>query len=167
MFPTLLAIPILLLALMLQTVLLPTVPLLSGYADLILVILVAWALQDRVKHAWLWTLIAGAMMAAVSALPPYLPITGYLLVTLIARLVRRRIWQTPILAMFGVTFVGSLVSQILILAVLYVQGTPFKLLDCLNLVILPGTLLNLLLALPVHALIVDLARWVYPEEVEI
>ena len=32
---------------------------------------------------------------------------------------------------------------------------------------LAGTLLNLLLALPVYAVVTDLAQWVYPEEVEV
>jgi len=164
--PIIIAFPILASALILQTVIASSLPLLSGYADLILLILVAWALQERVRSAWIWTVIAGLMVGFVSALPTLVPVIGYVLVTAIARLVHRRVWQTPILAMFVVTFLGSLVSQGLVMAVLVVQGTPLPLADSVNLVILPGTLLNLLLALPVYAVVNDLAQWVYPEEVE-
>jgi hypothetical protein len=39
--------------------------------------------------------------------------------------------------------------------------------DVLGLLILPGLLLNMLLAIPVYAVMRDLARWVYPtSEVE-
>jgi hypothetical protein len=69
--------------------------------------------------------------------------------------------------MFLVTFVGSILTQGLNLAALLAQGVPLSILDSLNLVVLPATLLNLLLALPIYAIIVDLAQWVYPEEVEI
>jgi cell shape-determining protein MreD len=152
---------------MLQTIIISTLPILNGYADLILLVLVAWSLQERVRTAWIWTIIAGALVGFISALPLFVPVVCYLLVTAIARLVRRRVWQSPILAMFLVTFLGSLVSLGLTMAVLIVTGTPLPLEDSLNLVVLPATLLNLLLALPVYAVVTDLAQWVYPEEIEI
>lgn len=162
-----LAFPILILVIMLQTVVITSLPLLNGLADLVLLVLVAWGLQDRVKHAWIWTVIAGLMVEYVSGLPQFVPLASYMVVMAFARLVRRRVWQTPILAMFLVTFVGSIITQGTALAALLAIGSPLSILDSLNLVILPGTLLNLLLALPIFAVIVDLAQWLYPEEVEI
>lgn len=152
---------------MLQTIVLSSLPLLNGVADLVLLVLVAWGLQDRVKNGWLWAAIAGLMMEYISGLPQFVPLASYLLVMAVARIVRRRVWQTPVLAMFLVTFMGSVASQGLSMAALLATGTPIPILDGLNLVILPGTLLNLLLALPVFALVVDLAQWLYPEEVEV
>jgi cell shape-determining protein MreD len=165
--PILLAIPILAFVLMLQTVIISTLPILNGYADLVLLVLVAWSLQERVRTAWIWTLIGGALVGFISALPLFVPLAGYLLVTAISRLVRRRVWQSPILAMFLVTFIGSLVSLGLTMGVLIGTGTRLPIEDSINLVVLPATLLNLLLALPVYAVVTDLAQWVYPEEVEI
>jgi rod shape-determining protein MreD len=153
---------------MLQTIIISTLPLLSGYADLVLLVLVAWSLQERARSAWVWAIVAGGLVALVSAQPVWAPFAGYLIVTAIARLFRRRVWQTPIFSMFLVTFLGSLITQSLTMGVLIFQGTPLPIIDSLNLVILPGTLLNLLLALPVYAVITDLAQSVYPpEEVEI
>ena len=82
-----------------------------------------------------------------------------------ARLFRRQVWQTPILSMFLVTFLGSLITQGLAMIAVILHGTALPLYDSINLVILPGTLLNLLLALPVYAIISDLSQLVYPEEV--
>lgn len=152
---------------MLQTIIVSTLPLLSGYADLILLVLVAWSLQERVRSAWIWSILAGLMVGYVSALPLFVPVAGYLLVTGMSRLFLRRVWQSPILAMFLVTFVGSLLTQGIAMVALIFNGTPLPLLDSLNLVVLPGTLVNLLLALPIYAIITDLAQWIYPEEVEI
>lgn len=165
--PTLIAFPVLLLVLMLQTIVVSTLPLLNGYADLMLVVLVAWGLQERVKNAWAWTVIGAAMVAYITAMPFYVPVMGYFLVMAVAQMIRRRVWQTPVLAMFMVTFAGSILYQGLTLVVLLVNGGNISLQDSINLIILPGTLLNLILALPVHALVVDLAQWVYPEEVEV
>ena len=165
--PILLAFPVLILVIMFQTIIVSSLPLLNGLADLVLLVLVAWGLQDRVKHAWIWTAIAGLMMEYVSGLPQFIPLVSYLLVMVVARVVRRRVWQTPILAMFLVTFIGSIITQGAALAALLAIGAPLSIADSVNLVILPGTLLNLLLALPVFAVVVDLAQWLYPEEVEI
>lgn len=165
--PIILAVPVLAFVLLLQTVVVTSLPLLSGFADLMLLVLVAWALQERVKSAWVWTAVGAVMVAFVSAAPWYATIGGYLLVTLMVRLLRRRVWQTPILVMFVVTFFGSLIAQGITMAVMIFQGANLPIFDSLNLVILPGTLLNLLLALPVYAVVTDLAQWLYPEEVEV
>lgn len=152
---------------MLQTIVVSSLPLLSGYADLVMLVLVAWALQARGVSPWFWAAIAGLMVGYVSAAPIGVPVAGYLVITLIARLFRRRVWQTPVFSMFVVTFLGSLITQGLTMGVLIFTGTSLPIFDSLNLVVMPGTLLNLLLALPVYAVITDLAQSVYPEEVEV
>lgn len=162
-----LAFPILALVLVLQTVVISTLPLVSGFADLVLLVLTAWALQERARSAWAWALIGGTMVSLVSAVPTGIMLVGYLIITGIARLMRRRVWQTPIFSMFLITFIGSLISQGLVMGALIFEGTPLPVLDSLNLVVLPGTLLNLLLALPIYAIVTDIAQWVYPEEVDV
>lgn len=165
--PTLLAFPILGIVVLLQTTVLGRLPLLHGTADLMLIVLVAWALQERVTVSWQWTLIGGAMITLVSAMPLLALFASYLMVTGVARLLQQRVWQTPILAMFFTTFVGTILQHLISIVVLQFNGTPLPLGDSLSLVTLPSALLNLILALPVYAVISDLAQWVYPAEVEI
>ncbi len=81
---------------------------------------------------------AGLMVGFVSALPMLVPLVSYLLVTGMSRLFLRRVWQIPILAMYLVTFIGSLVSQGIVMVVLLFYGTPLPFSDSLNLVILPA-----------------------------
>lgn len=161
----LLGVPLLIFLIMLQTAVVSTLPLLHGTADLVLLVLVAWALQERVPSAIEWGAIGGLMVGGISAAPFWVPLFGYLSAVGLARLLRRRVWQTPLLAMFITTIAGSLAIHIFTWAVLRVQGIPLPILDSLNQVVLPATLLNLLLALPVYALVSDLAQSVYPEEV--
>lgn len=160
----LIAIPILALALMLQTAVVSRIALLSGAADLILLVLVAWALQEQVDSAWHWAVLAGLLVGFVSAAPPVVPIIGYLLAVLFARFVIRQIWQTPILALFSVTFFSTLVYHFVTYLVLLIAGTPLHFEDVLALIVLPSVFLNLLLSIPVHSLLRDLALWVYPLE---
>ena len=69
--------------------------------------------------------------------------------------------------MFALTFISSLASQVASALYFGLFGTPLPVLDTLRLIIIPGLILNLILAAPIYALIRDLAEWVYPEEIKI
>jgi len=158
----LISIPILLLAVILQSAVFSRVTLLSGAADLPLVVLAAWALQEQVDTAWHWALAAGVLVGFVSGMPIVVPLAAYFLVVLIAQVLQRRVWQAPLLAMFVVTFVGTLLLHLLSLGSLRLLGIPLQIPDVLGLITLPAVLLNLLIAIPVFAVMRDLAVWVYP-----
>jgi cell shape-determining protein MreD len=161
----LVAIPVLGLAVMLQTSIVGRINLLNGAADLVLLILAAWGLQERVRGGWVWGAAAGTLVGSVSGVPWYIYLVGYLAVIGMARLLAHRVWQAPLLAMFTVTLMGTLV----LLMLTYLERSLFEVPMALNLsfvqIILPSILLNLLLAIPVHALIRDLANRLYPAEV--
>ena len=164
---TLLAIPIFIILGIFQSAVVSRLPLLHGTADLILLVVIAWALQERVRTAWQWAVIAGLVVGYISALNVIIPVAGYLVVTGIALLLRQRIWQIPVLAMPAVTFIGTLFVNITTALFLSIVGTPFPLLETVNLIILPSTILNLLLSIPVYALVKDFAEWMYPEEIDL
>jgi rod shape-determining protein MreD len=164
---TFLALPILGLLVIVQSALISRMQLLNGTADLVLLALVAWAVQERVRTSWHWAVVGGLMITLVSALPPGAALAGYLLATAIALAFRRWVWQVSLLAMIAGTFFGTLVTQLLAIGALRFNGTPIPWIEALNTVTLPSALLNLLLAIPVYALLTDLASWVYPEEIEI
>jgi len=83
----LIAIPLLALAFMIQTAIISRVTLLSGAGDIVLLILIAWALQEQVQSAWHWAALAGLMAAFVSGLPPFVLLVAYLLAVSLARYV--------------------------------------------------------------------------------
>ena len=160
-------IPILGIILMLQLGIISQLPLLQGTADLILLVLVAWALQDQVTSAWEWGILGGVMVSLVTATPFYVVIFSYLLVILIARMARRRIWQMPLLVMLILTFLGTLVFHLVSIVVFQIMGSNLPLRESLTLVTLPSALLNLLLAFPVYTIVADLAKWLYPTELKV
>ena len=88
----------------------------------------------------------------------------YLSVVGLARLLVHRIWQAPLLAMFAVTFIGTLELLMLTFVQRTIFQVPLAFGDVFSQIILPTVLLNLLLAIPVHSLIRDLAGWLYPEK---
>ena len=164
---TLIAIPVLGVLAILQSSVVSRLPLLHGSSDLIMLAIIAWTLQKKTQTAWQWCIIGGLVTNITSAVPFGVPLIGYSIITGIALLLRRRVWQVPVLAMFLVTFLGTLVTQGITLFALRLVGSPIPVLESFNLIILPSMLLNLLLAIPIYALAVELARWLYPEELEV
>ena len=167
MIRNLIAFPLLALVVIVQSTVISRMTLLAGYADLMLVVLAALALKTDAAVAWLWAILGGVMVSFVSGMPWPVAMSGYLFTVLLAQFLRLRVWQAPLLAMFSVIFIGTLAMGILALFVLNLLGTPLPIGDTLGLIVLPSMLLNLLFAVPVYAIVRDLAQWVSPmQEVE-
>jgi rod shape-determining protein MreD len=158
----LVAIPVLFLVVILQSAVISRVYLLSGVADLPMVMLAAWALQENVDSGWHWAVALGILVGFVSALPWYVPLISYIVVVALAQMLQRRVWQAPLLAMFSVTFLGTVFLNILSYLVMRIGGVDMPVEDVLGLLVLPGVLLNMLLAIPIYTIMRDLSRWVYP-----
>lgn len=156
------ALPLLGLAVILQSAIVSQFSLLAGYADLILVLLAAWALQEGVTTAFHWAFLASIMVSFSSHLPWFIYMAGYFSVVVFALLLQRRVWQAPLLAMFSVTFLGTVVMHLLSYMYLRIAGDPLPFRDTMGLITLPSLLLNLLLAIPLYGFMRDIARWVFP-----
>ncbi len=162
----LIAIPVLVGVLILQTAAVSRMSLLYGTADLMLVFLAAWASQEQVKHVWAWAVVAAVLVGFVSATPFYWWSVVYLGIAFVALYLRRRVWQMPVLVVFFLVFGGSLLEHVPVLIWQQLQGANLSVLDGLSLVTLPSVILNLVLVLPVYMLVRDLANGLYPSEEE-
>jgi rod shape-determining protein MreD len=161
----LVAIPVLGVAVLLQTAIIGRMNLLNGMADIVLLIVAAWSLQERVRSAWVWGGAAGLLIGFISGVPWYIYLISYLGIVGMARLLAHRVWQAPLLAMFTITFTGTVVLLMLTYAersILEQVSLSFNL--SFVRVILPSILLNMLLAIPVHAMLRGLANRMYSIE---
>lgn len=151
----------------LQTTVFSQTVLISGTADLLLLFFAAWSLQEQVKNTWIWAAVAGFLISLVSAMPYFAPLLVYLGVVAISKLIQRRVWKIPILAMFIVTLLGTLLQHIIYIIVLQIDGAPISWIQSLDMITLPSLLLNLIFALPIFAVVNDVVGRLYPLEVEV
>ena len=164
--PLLISFPILAGLAIIQSIVLSNIPLLLGTVDIVLVVLLAWALQDRVQTAWQWSIIGGGFMTLLSGLPIGVYLAGYLGATLMARYIRRRIWKLPFLGMLAATFIGTIVVLSASWFARWLSGVYIPIGNALLLIALPSILLNLLITVPVFFVMKDLATSLYPKEIE-
>lgn len=160
----LIAFPVLGLAVMLQSTIVSQVQLFSGAADLMLLVVAAWALQPQVESGLHWALLAGFFLAFISAMPFFVPVASLLVTVALARVIQRRMVSARWVALLSLVILATLVSHGFAYIGLLIVGTPLALQDVVAFVTLPSMFANLLLCLPVHSLVHDLALWVYPQE---
>lgn len=162
----LIAIPVILVSAILQMVIFSRVNLLSGSADIVLVVVVAWSFQDKKFTAWLWGLMAGLLISFISAIPMAVPLLSYVAAVGMAKLLQRRIWQSPILTLFVLVFLSTIFQHIISIGALQLSGVAISITEGLSRVTLPSLFLNLLLAIPVYVIMRDLYLMVYQNKDE-
>ena len=161
------SLPLLGLLVIIQSAIISRFTLLRGSADIVLLVIIAWALLDQDNSAWFWAVFGGIVVNMVSALPLFIPLICYLISVAIAKLIRRRISQIPYLAMVVSVFCGTIISLGLSWISLVIEGNPIPFSLAMNIIILPSLLLNTFLSFLVYFLIGGLAEKVYPEEITI
>ena len=159
-----LSIPTLGLIAILQSSVVSRLPLNRGTADLVLVVLVAIALQKTVTTSWQWSIVGGLFMDFLSGLPFGIFTVSYLLVTGLALIIRERIWRFSFLMQLLVVFFGTMFSHVLSFLVLFLQGSEISLSIVLQVVTLPSIILNFMLSLPIFILTQDVLEQVNPQE---
>jgi rod shape-determining protein MreD len=159
------AIPVFLILLLIQTTLASRILLLHGTVDLFLLVILAWALQKNVKTGWHWAMIGSVLFSITSALPFGTMIIGYGLSTGMAMFLKKRIWQIPLIAMLVVTFIGTLLTHGFSYIALRLVGNPLPINLAFSQIMIPSLVLNLLFAVPIYALISDLAQSIHPETI--
>jgi cell shape-determining protein MreD len=160
----LISIPVFVSLTLIQSGIFSRLPLLNGTVDLVLLVIIAWSLQERVKTAIEWSIIGGLIAGLATALPFGIILGSYFLATGISLYLKRRIWKIPILGMLSATFIGTILVFIASYFAVSLTGTFLPITQTLNMVLLPSLLLNIITAIPVYILTTDLASWIYPEE---
>jgi cell shape-determining protein MreD len=162
----LIAILSLIAAAILQTTIAVRVNILHGAADLVLITLLAWVIHDQTDSHWRWGILAGAIMGFATALPLWIVVIEYVLVVWMLGAIQKRVWQAPMLILFSSVFWGTFIINAMDFLYLWILGVSLDFDEVFNLVILPSLVLNLILALPIFAVMGELAKQVFPFEEE-
>ncbi len=159
-----LSIPVLSIITILQSAVISRLPLNSGTADLMLVLLVAITLQKSVKTAWQWSIVGGLLTDFFSGLPFGLFTVSYLIITGIAHVLRERIWRFSFLMQLLVVLSGTIIIHTFSYLVLFFQGYSLQFTTVLQVVTMPSIILSFMLSLPVYIIVKDVVEQLNPPE---
>ncbi len=159
-----LSIPVLSIIIILQSAVISRLPLVSGTADLMLVLLVAITLQKSVNTAWQWSIVGGLLTDFFSGLPFGLFTVSYLITTSIAHVLRERIWRFSFLMHLLVVLSGIIITHTFSYLVLFLQGNSLQFTSVLQAVTMPSIILSFMLSLPVYIIVQDVVEQLKPTE---
>ncbi|MCB2180270.1 hypothetical protein KQH54_04035 [bacterium] len=154
-------------AMMVQNAIITRLNMLYGAADLMMLVLLSWALHTNAGKNWRWGVVVGLLVGVASAIPFWLPVIGYVVLVSAVDFVQQKLWEVPIWLLLISTFVGSFFIYGIEVVYLWISGVPLDLVEVINIVILPSLVLNMLMVLPVYGFVGEVAKTVYPREVEI
>ena len=158
------SIPILGMISILQSAVVSKLPLNRGTADIMLVVLVALALQKGVNETWQWSIIGGMFVDFFSGLPFGVFTISYVASVAVARFLRSRIWRFSFLMQLLVVLMGTLLTHAITIIILFIQGGLLELGTILQVVTLPSIILNFMLSIPVFIIVQDIIQQISPQE---
>lgn len=150
----------------LQSVVISNLHLRYGSANIMMLVILAWAIQEKAQKKWAVGLFGAILYSLISATSVYVTILTYLIIITITRFIINKLWRMPIFIMILMSIIGTFLEHFLSLFSLQFSGTYLPIQESISLVTLPSVLLNLIISIPVYAIITDITRLAYPDEEE-
>ncbi|MCY3945843.1 MAG: rod shape-determining protein MreD [Anaerolineaceae bacterium] len=145
--------PVLLLAVALQTTLVPQIRLWDGGPDLVFLCVLAWALRAPLAEGVAWAFTGGIMQDLLSLAPTGQSVIGLVLLVFVVNVLTEQFSRTGLLTLLLLAGAGTLAQQLLMWSLFAFQGYTVDFLDDLGYVIFPTVIYNFALILPVFAVL--------------
>lgn len=145
-----LSIPVLGLAIILQTTFIPQMRVFGGQPDLILLIVLAWSIHSRLEINVTWAFVGGAMSDFMSASPTGASIIGLLVLVFVIDRLKNQLFDVSFLVLVGMVLLGTLVQQFTFMGVLMFTGSTVRIVDQFFYVVVPSMAYNLVFIIPVY-----------------
>jgi hypothetical protein len=85
---------------------------------------------------------------------------------LIINYLRKRIWKIPLLLMILVSFIGTVICNLVAFVIISFTRVPLPITESINSVILPSIALNIVFGIPIFLLVMDWSKWLNPSDEE-
>lgn len=163
----LIGLPLLVLAAVAQSAALAHWRLLNGGADLVLLLALSWTLAGDWRGGMVWAFVGGLCLDLLSGGPIGAATPGLVLMAYLASLTEGRFWRSHILLPLAAVLFGSVGFHLIQLFVLNASGFRLDVPSALWRTVLPSTLINTALMLPVYRLLRGVHQAVYAPPVEL
>ena len=143
------SLPILIIAAILQSTVIPEIRIGGGGPDLIFMLVVSWTLLAGIEEGTVWALIGGIVQDLLNGTPTGTSALGLVALVFVITLAIRPVSRKNLVVPPLVAAVGTAVYHLLLIVLLTVVGRPASISYTLPYVTLPTVLFNTVLMLPV------------------
>jgi rod shape-determining protein MreD len=160
-----LAFPLLILAAVFQTTVIPLIRIGEGAPSLILLIVVSWALLTGMEDGLVWAVLGGLAQDLLGGTPFGVASTALVMTLLVISFISPQITKNNILIPLIAIAVGTTIYYAVLIIVLILLGQSVPLGYAIGSVMLPSLGYNVLFILPIFRLIGGLSERVSPRTV--
>ncbi|MBL8134206.1 MAG: rod shape-determining protein MreD [Anaerolineae bacterium] len=154
-----LSLPIMALAAILQTTLIPLLfRVFNGEPDLVFLIVLAWSIHGRLDQTLVWAFVGGIFADLLSAAPTGATVVGLVLTVFAVAWLRSQVYRIGLISMLGLIVFGTLVHKTIYVLILSFTGYRMPILGALLNIVLPTVVYNLVLMAPLYWLTRRLQR---------
>lgn len=157
-----LSLPIMILVAALQVTLMPQISFLGGRPDLVLLVIVSWALNSTLEQAVLWAFVGGICKDLLSAAPIGTSVIGLILIIFAIHTLRQQLFSVGIFTLIWVSLIGTITQEVTTLLIVLASGFQPQFASQLGygiianqfrLFIVPTIVYNLIGIIPVYLLV--------------
>jgi rod shape-determining protein MreD len=151
-----LAVPILMVAVVLQTSFFPAFFAGIGQPELVMLLVLSWAVHAAWEEALFWVFLGGILQDLLAPAPTGTSVIALLLLVFAIKWLDSGLYRLNIVFLTGFVIFGTLVHHLVLVLVLAVIGYATNLADMVQLYTLPTIAYNLLAIVPVYFVL----RWI-------
>ncbi len=158
MMGTLWSIPLIVVAVVLQSTVMPQLRILGGEPDLVFLLVLSWSINGRLEQNVAWSFVGGIAQDLMTAAPTGASVIGLILIVFSIDRLRQQIYRIGFLLIVALVIVGTFVQKTIFMIVAAFGGFTIYPLQNLTYVILPTIAYNLLFIWPIYWLIRRIQR---------
>jgi rod shape-determining protein MreD len=157
-----LSLPIMMLVAALEVTVMPQISFLGGRPDLVLLVVVSWALNSTLEQAVLWAFVGGICKDLLSSAPLGTSVVGLILIIFAIHVIREQLFSVGIFTLIWVSLIGTVIQEFSILIILLLTGYQPEfasqlgygiIVDQFRLFIVPTIVYNLIGIIPVYVIV--------------
>jgi len=157
-----LSLPIMMLVAALQVTVMPQISFWGGRPDLVLLVVVSWALNSTLEQAVLWAFVGGICKDLLSAAPVGTSVIGLVLIIFAIHAVREQLFSVGLFTLIWVSLIGTIVQELTIFIILMFSGFQPEfasqfgygvIIEQFRLFIVPTIVYNLIGILPIYIIV--------------
>ncbi|MDL1899685.1 rod shape-determining protein MreD [Anaerolineae bacterium CFX9] len=153
-----LSLPILFVAVVLQSTFVPQARILGGQPDLTFLLVIAWAMHAPFRESIAWAMVGGIMQDLMSAVPTGASALGMIILIYVLDRVREQLVGVGLLTLIGFVLAGTLWQHLVFQGVMLISGFSIRPLSTLTNITLPSMAYNLILMIPIYWIVRRIQR---------
>ena len=144
------SLPLIALAVILQSTMIPQIRVLGGEPDLVFLLVLSWSINGRLEQNVTWAFVGGIAQDLLSAAPTGASTVGMLLLVFGIDQLKQQVYKISFLVIVGLVIAGTILQKIVFMIIVALSGFTIYPLQNFTYVILPTVAYNLLFMAPIY-----------------